>query len=478
MLKLRSFLILIALTMVSLSASASGPVDTEHRDWPQFRGRNASGVTGGAAPPVTWDVESGDNIAWSVDIPGLGHASPIVSGDFVFVVTAVADDDSSDLKVGLYGDIDSVMDESPQTWKLMCLSRRTGQIFWTRDLHHGVPKIKRHTKATHANSTPAADGRFVVAFLGSEGLYCFDYLGNLKWKKELGTLDSGYYVAPAAQWGFASSPIIHADRVIVQCDVQSGSFLASFNIATGEEVWRTDRSDVPTWGTPTVYRNQGRELLAVNGYRHSGGYDFHTGEEIWKLDGGGDIPVPTPIVHDGRIFLSSAHGPARPLRAISVAADGDLRAPDDRGETPLTTAGSEAVEWWRERDGIYMPTPIAVNDYLYCCSDRGVLSCYDSATGERLYRQRLGTGGLAFTASAVATADHLYFPAEDGSIYVVAPGPEFEQLGRNLMQDICMASPAIAHGLLYIRTKSKLFAIGSRPAPAPPLNSRFRCRCR
>lgn len=457
-----------------LPASAAGGERDD--DWPQFRGPRATGVAAGDAPPAHWDTESGESIAWSVEIPGLGHASPIVSGDFVFVVTAVSDDGNAELRVGRYGDIAPVENESPQTWQLLCLSRRTGQIFWTRDLCHGLPEIKRHTKASHANSTPAADGRHVVAFLGSEGLYCYDYLGNRLWERDFGTLDSGYYVVPEAQWGFASSPILHRGRVIVQCDVQDDSFLAALDVETGRELWRTERSDVPTWATPTVYRDGGRDLLAVNGYRHSGGYDFLSGDEVWRVEGGGDIPVPTPVVADDLIVFSSAHGPARPLRAIRTSARGTLDVPETRGGEPQPPEAAESIAWWREKDGIYMPTPICVDGLLYACSGSGVLSCYDVTSGERLYRERLGTGGLGFTASPVSAGDRIYFPAEDGSVYVVRAGREFEQLAKNAMNDICMATPAIAHGVLYVRTRARLYAVGPPPAPAPPLGRPCRIR--
>jgi outer membrane protein assembly factor BamB len=473
----RSLLLTFGWLIVCATANDAAAAEPAESDWPQFRGPNAFGVAAGTSPPLTWDLADDVNVAWQIEVPGLGHACPIVSGDFVFVLTAVSDGDNNDLKVGLYGDIDSVDDDSRQTWKLLCLSRRTGQKFWTRDLHQGVPQIKRHTKATHANSTPAADGRHVVAFLGSEGLYCYDYLGRLLWKKDLGTLDSGYYVAPAAQWGFSSSPIIYDGRVIVQCDVQEGSFLAAYAVETGAELWKTTREDVPTWGTPSIYHDGQRTCIAVNGYRHSGGYDLQTGEEVWRLEGGGDIPVPTPVIANGSIFLSSAHGPSRPLRAVSVQATGTLETPENSQSDEVTSTGSDKVVWWRAKSGIYLPTPIVVGQHLYACSDRGVLSCYDAETGERLYRTRLGSGNKAFTASAVATDEHIYFTAEDGTIFVVKAGPEFELVATNAMNDLCLATPAISRGVLYVRTRNSLYAIGAPPAPAPPLACPPATRC-
>ncbi len=301
----------LILALVTLTAWATAEDRLEHGDWPQFRGLRASGVAEAQHPSTHWDVATDVNIRWKTAIPGLGHASPIITGNRVFIVTAVGSEENPGLEVGLYGDIRPVPDEGLQSWRLYCLNKQTGHIDWERTVHEAVPAIKRHTKATHANSTPATDGRYVVVFLGSEGLYCYDLCGRLVWKKDLGVLDSGYYVVPAAQWGFGSSPIIYQDMVIVQCDVQQDSFLAAFDIRQGDELWRVPREDVPTWSTPTIV-DGARPQLIVNGCRHAGGYDPFTGQELWRLAGGGDIPVPTPIAAGDLIFLTSATDGSHP----------------------------------------------------------------------------------------------------------------------------------------------------------------------
>ena len=195
--------------------------------------------------------------------------------------------------------IDSVDDDSVHRFKVYALDKRSGEILWERTAYEGVPKIKRHTKASHANSTPATDGKHVVAFFGSEGLYVYDIEGNLKWKRDLGVLDAGFFRVPEAQWEFGSSPIIHDGAVIVQCDVQEGSFLAALDLRDGSVMWKVDRRDVPTWSTPTVVETEGRKQVVVNGWKHIGSYDFRTGEELWRMAGLGDIPVPTPIFGHG-----------------------------------------------------------------------------------------------------------------------------------------------------------------------------------
>jgi outer membrane protein assembly factor BamB len=265
-------------------------------------------------------------------------------------------------------------------------------------------------------------------------------------------LESSFYVAPDAQWGFASSPILFDGMVIVQCDVLKDSFLAAFDVCGGRELWRVSRDDVPTWSTPTVYQGEIRTELIVNGYRHAGGYDAWTGKELWRLGGGGDIPVPTPVVANGLVFLSSAHGGQNPLCAIRLGATGDVTPNGDHERRG-------PIAWYRERDGIYMQTPIVYGDYLYACRDNGVLSCYAAQTGERFYRERLGNGSAGFSASPVAADGRLYFTSEEGDVYVVRAGPTFEVLATNRIGEVCMATPAISDGMILIRAKSHVYGI-------------------
>ena len=433
-------------------------------DWPQFRGVRACGVSDGYTLPVRWDVDTGQEIAWQTRIPGMGHACPIITGNRVFIVTAVSGRSDAGLKIGLYGDIASVNDSTEHTWHLFCLERGSGKVLWQHLLHKGVPRTKRHTKATHANATPVTDGRRVVVSLGSEGLYCFDLAGKPLWKQDLGLLDSGYFRYPAAQWGFASSPILFRDTVIVQCDIQKGSYLAAFRLADGHQLWKTARNEVPTWSTPTIFERPGHSELIISGYRHSGGYNPLTGKELWKLAGGGDIPVCTPVIADDLVILSSAHGDSRPLRAIRFGSQGDITP----GKSPTNgQASPDPIAWSLPRDGIYMQTPLVYGDHLYACRNNGVLSCYETRTGRRVYRQRLD-GGVAFTASAVAGDGKLYFTSEDGKIHVVQAGPTFRVLATNSVNEICMATPAISGGLLIVRGRDHVHAIGTACFPDRP----------
>lgn len=420
-------------------------------DWPQFRGPDASGVETNARTPTHWDLKKGTNIRWHTPIPGLAHSSPIVWGNTIYVTTAVGNSEQ-EVKVGLYGDITPANDNDTHQWRLLALDKDTGKILWNTLGYEGIPRGKRHPKSTHCNPTPATDGKRIVTIFGSEGIFCFDTAGKLLWKKDLGPMKSGYYVVPSAQWGFSSSPVIHDGKVVVLCDVLGDSFLAEFDLADGRELWRTARKDVPTWGTPAVVKTGARTEILVNGWHHTGGYDFADGKEIWKLDGGGDIPVPSPIVAYGLAYFTSGHGGKRPMRAIRLDAHGDLTGT----EAGATSAGIA----WQSPKGNYMQTPIIVGKYLYGCLDNGIVTCFDAKTGEVRYGERLGDGTEGFTASPVSDGWNLYFTSEIGNVYVVPANGEFGVEATNSLDDTCLATAAISDGTLFYRTSSELIAIG------------------
>jgi outer membrane protein assembly factor BamB len=434
--------------VVSVAAALVQVAPRAGVDWPSFRGIDASGISEGPAAPVIFTPATA---IWKTPIPGLGHSSPIIWGEQLCVTTAISGRSDAGLKIGLYGDVESVPDDTVHEWKVICLDKRKGTIRWQQSVHKGVPKIKRHMKATHANSTLATDGTHLAAMFGSEGLYLYDLKGKLLWKKDFGVLDAGWFTAPEAQWEFGSSPIIYNGMVIIQADVQNNSFLGAFDARTGKEIWRVSRGDVPTWSTPAVIRVAGREQLVVSGWKHIGGYDLRSGKEIWKLTGGGDIPVPTPIFGHGLIFITSAHGPLSPVYAIRAGATGDISL------APNQTSNAN-VAWSVPREGSYMATPLLYGDLLYVVRWNGVMSVFEAKTGKRMYQQRLGGGTSAFTASPAANNGRLYFASEEGNVFVVKAGPQYELLSVNKLDAALLASPAISEGRLFFRTKDQIMA--------------------
>jgi len=433
---------------------AQSETNLKNINWPGFRGSAATGIAEGYPTPVSWDIEKGKNIKWKTDIPGLGHSSPIIWENRIFITTAISGKTDPEMKVGLYGDIEPVDDETVHTWKVFCLDKNTGKITWEKTACTGVPKVKRHPKSTHANPTPATDGKHLVVFFGSEGLYCYNMNGELLWKKDLGVLNSTFFLFPGAQWGFASSPIIHKNVVVVQCDVLKNSFIAAFDIKTGKEIWRTPRDEFPTWGTPTVFTKNNKSQIVVNGFKHIGGYDFETGIEIWKMKGGGDIPVPTPVIAHDLIFINNAHGKMSPIYAVKTNANGDISLEEEE-----TT--NKYIAWSIKRGGAYMQTPLIYGDYLYNLRGNGTFTCFNAKNGDLIYKEKIGKLA-SFSASVVAADNKIYCPGEKGDIYIVQAGTEFKLLAQNEMNDICMATPAISEGVLFFRTHHYLIAIDEK----------------
>jgi outer membrane protein assembly factor BamB len=423
------------------------------RNWPSFRGPDASGVADGQHPPLTWDVKTGTNIRWKTAIPGLGHSSPIIWGDRIFVSTAVSGDPNPKVRTGNYGDPDSVNDTSKHAWQILCLGAATGEILWTRTAFEGVPKSKRHLKGSQANCTPATDGKHVVACFGPEGLYCYDFEGRLLWKRDLGSIDSSFAVDQEYEWGFGSSPILHDGLVILQCDVSKDSFLAAYSLEDGSRVWSTPRDEIPSWSSPVVWRHRLRTEVVTNASQYARGYDPATGTELWRLAKKSEVTIPMPVVGRDMVFITSGNRPIQPIFAVRPGATGDISLHPNE-------ARNAHIAWSKMRGGPYMTTPIVYGQCLYVCSNAGILTCYTAETGKEVYKKRLG--GVSYTASPVAAAGRLYFTSEQGAVRVVKAGPEFELLAINELGDVCMATPAISGGTLFMRSQHFLFALGRK----------------
>ena len=426
-------------------------------NWPSFRGPNASGVADGKPTPTSWDASKGTNILWKTPIPGLAHSSPVVWGNRVFVTTAVSSKGNENFRHGLFGDVTSDTDLSKHAWHVYCLDRHTGKIIWDQIASEGLPKVKRHIKSSHASSTPATDGKNVVAFFGSEGLFCYDANGKLQWKKDLGILDAGWFYDPGYQWETASSPIIYKNLVIVQCDVQKDSFIAAYDLKDGKQVWRTPREEIPSWGTPTIYEGPSRVELITNATRAVRGYDPATGKELWKLVGNPEVTATTPVAAQGLIFICNSYNPNQPIYAIRAGATGDISLKKDE-------TSNQYVAWSMQRGGTYMPTPIIYGDYLYTCANHGIIACYNFKTGERVYQQRISETTSSYSASPVAANGKIYLSSEDGDIFVVKAGSKYELIATNPMGEVLMATPAISDGMIFVRGQHSVFAIGESSA--------------
>jgi outer membrane protein assembly factor BamB len=436
-------LISALLLFVALSDPAS-------QNWPAFRGADAVGTASNATPPARWDLNASTNIAWKTTIPGLGHSSPIVWGDRVYVTTAVAASGKQSVVTGdsSKSGIDPATDMVSHTWRVIAIDKSSGKIVWNRVAHEGVPRLKRHVKASHASATPATDGSYIVALLGSEGLFCFGMDGALKWRTDLGLMDVGLVDDPTYQWGPASSPVIYQDRVIVQNDRHKDSFLAAYDLASGRELWRSAHDELPSWATPTVVRRGGTTQIVTNAGKYIRGFDPATGRELWRLsDNLTQVKVPTPIASGDLVIVTGGYPPGgRPIYAIRSGGSGEL--------------GSNALAWRTDRGAPYTSTPLLYEGLLYVVTDNGILSAYDPASGQRVYQQRVGNAG-GFSASPVAAAGRIYLSSEEGDIFVVRAGRTFELLSTNSMGEIVMATPALTGDMLIVRTLTQLVGIKS-----------------
>ena len=429
----------IALALFVLSSPLSG----QQVQWPMFRGPNATGLASGT-PPQTWDATAGRRVQWKTRIPGAGHSSPIVWGDRIFVTTAISAGDTTIERSTVTGRA-TVKDDGPQRWVVIAFDRSSGRMLWERTASEGEPRIGRHPKASQANSTPATDGRHIVAYFGSQGLYTYDIDGRLLWSKDLGIIDVGYAGVPEFQWGTATSPLIHDGRVFIQADTQENSFMAAFDLATGREVWRHSRDELPSWTTPVIAGTPGGAVLVSSSPKFIRGLDPATGRELWRVADGTEVKVPTPVVGGGLVIASGGAPRGRPFVAIRPG---------------LALTPEERVAWTAPKGSPYTPTPLILDGLLYILADNGVLSCFDLATGDAVYQQRVAPDGGSYSASPVAAGGRLYLSSEDGAIQVVRAGRTFELLASNPMGEALMATPAIAGDTLIVRGSSHLFAIG------------------
>ena len=445
---------MLALLLSIILSSGGFSQERPERQWPSYRGYFSSGVLDNASLPEKFDFDKSENIRWKTDIPGMGISSPVIWGNKLFLTTAVSESDKAGFKPGLYGDVTPVSDSSVHEWKVFCINKNNGRIIWERTSYTGIPKIKRHPKSTHANSSAATDGQHVVAFFGSEGLYCYDINGKLLWQKNFGVLRSSFFIMKNAEWEFASSPVIHNGVVIIQCDVLENSFLAAYDVKTGKELWKSPRDEYPGWCTPNIYTNEGKTYVAVNGFKHRGGYEFETGKEVWRMSGGGDIQIPTPITGNNPIYFNSAHGKSSPIMAVKTSASGDITLKENE-----TT--NQGVVWSQPRGGSYMHTMLLYRNLLYNVNWNGAINCIDPLTGKEVYNAKLG-GAKSFIASPVASDGRIYIVDEEGTVYIIRDGSSFNLLAEIPMNDICMTAPAITGGMIYFRTQHHLIAVGKK----------------
>jgi outer membrane protein assembly factor BamB len=418
-------------------------------NWPAFRGTHATGVSD-ATPPITWSAATGAGIRWHTPIPGLSHASPIVWGDRVYVLSAEAQGVSTlDRSEKSAGSVIFATDTIAHAWKLYCLDAVSGAVRWARTVHTGTPRQARHVRGTYANATPATNGEVIVASLGNEGLFGFDMDGATLWRVEMTP------PTPDASLDPASSPVIAGDVAIVQNDWRAGGFAAAYDLKTGRERWRVSRNEGLTWSTPGVWSSSAGTQVVFNSARWIRAHDAATGREVWRLNNAVEQPwdrVPTPVPSGDRLLIGGG-GPQGPLMALRAGAAGEL------------PAEGAHFAWRVERGAPYLPTPLVYRGLVYAVADNGVLSVIREHDGSLVYRTRLAADSGTISASPVAAGGRVYFSGQDGDMFVVEAGETFRLLARNPMGQPLYASPALAGDTLIVRTSEGVY--GNAPPSAP-----------
>lgn len=422
-------------------------------DWPGFRGPGGGGVADARPLPVEWnaDPDAGkvEGVLWQEPIPGLGHSSPVIWGDRLFICTAVSDKGDSPLTLGAGGRPTAANDAGTHRWLVICFDKRSGEELWRQVAREGSPRATRHVKATQANTSVAVDGRHVVAFFGSEGLYCYNLDGKLLWSRDFGVIDVSKY---GIGWGYASSPALHGESIALVCDDPKEPFAAVLNLKDGAELWRVSRKGISdrSWGTPLIHEGPSATQMVINGWPQVVSYDLATGKPLWRIHDGGDNAIPTPFVANGWIYIASAHGPKSPIYVVRPQARGDI--------TPTRTAPSnEGLVWSLLKGGSYMSTPVVYRGQIYLGTS-SIVRSFDAMSGERIFEGRLPRGASVI-ASLVAGDGKIYCASEDGMVYVLQAGRELKVLSANAMGAPCLATPAISEGVLYFRTTHGLIAV-------------------
>lgn len=416
-------------------------------NWTQFRGGAKGGIAEAKTLPTRWSTS--ENVVWKADLPGRGWSSPVVWKDQVYVTTVVSEEKLKNPKKGLYiNDLQGRIPPGEHRWLVCCLDFKSGAMLWQKEVHKGKSPGTIHVKNTYASETPAVDGERVYARFGNVGVFCLSHDGELLWHKKLDP------VKTRMGWGTAASPALHDDRLFIVNDNEEKSYLTALDTKTGREVWRVDRDEKSNWGTPFVWRNEVRTELVTAGTSKVRSYGLD-GKLLWEMGGMSIISIPTPSARNGLLYVSSGYvmDLLRPVYAIRPGASGDISLQGGQKD-------NKYVAWSQRQAGPYHPTPLAYGDYLYVLYDRGFLSCYEAKTGKPVYeKQRISSAATAFTTSPWAYSRKVFCLSEDGDTFVVEAGREFKVLDKNSLDEMCLATPALAHGSLLIRTMGKLYRL-------------------
>ncbi len=424
-------------------AGAAGP-----GDWPYWRGPNADGMAVGDAP-LTWSAT--ENVKWKLDIPGLGHSSPVIWGDYLFLTTAI--------KTGTAAPTAAPAPQGPppgggrgfgggggpqveHKFDVLAIDRKTGKILWQRSATTATPHEGGHNQyGSFASNSPVTDGKYVYAFFGSRGMYCYDFKGTLVWKK-----DFGVQMKMRMAFGEGMAPVLSGNKLVLVFDHEGDSFMVVLDKLTGKEVWRAARDEKTNWAAPLVTKVGARTEVIVAGSNRTRSYDLENGKVIWECAGLGANTIPQPVRQGDLVLVMTGYRNPM-LQAIRLGREGDL-------------TGTDAVVWTQTKGNSYTPSPVLFDNKFYALTDNGMISCYNATTGVPYYHQVRLPKTYNFKSSPVGANGKLYLASENEDVIVLKMGETFEVLATNTMTDqVFIATPAIADGELYLRSKTTLFCI-------------------
>ena len=432
----------LSFLLLTMSVFAAEP-------WAQYRGPGSNGIAEDPRLPDHWSAT--ENVKWRVDVPGVGWSSPIVWGDRIFLTSVISADSKEAPKKGLYFGGERPIPTDEHRWMVYAVDFKTGKILWEKEVQRSAPPASRHLKNSYASETPVTDGERVYAYFGNAGLFCFDLKGKLLWQQKWEARKTRY------GWGTAASPIVYKDRLYILNDNDEQSFLAAYDKKTGKQIWRVEREVGTNWSTPYIWENGQRTELVISGTKAVRSYDLN-GKMLWEFNGMSSIAIPTPFSKFGLLYIASGYvgDQHRPVYAIKPGASGNISLKE--GET-----SNQFIAWYLRQGGPYNPSPIVYGDIYYTLYDRGFFTANDARTGQEVYgKQRLDPAAGAFTSSPWAYNGKLFCLSEDGDTFVIQAGKEYKLLGKNSLDELCMATPAIARGSLILRTASKLYRISTK----------------
>ena len=408
-----------ALVLVSAAFAADG-------DWPHWRGPNDDGMARGDAP-LRWSDE--EHIAWKAAVPGRGHSSPVLWADRIFLTTAVPVGDASGRSL------------VEHKFTVLAYDRKTGKLIWEKVARTAKPHEMHHPQyGSFASNSPITDGKRVYAFFGSRGLFCYTLAGELVWQRGFTALSM------FREFGEGAWTALDGEKLLVLLDQEGDSYLLALDKNTGRELWRTPRQGNTNWSGPYVTSHEGRKQVIVSASREVCAYDLETGKQIWSARGLGQNTIPAPLAWDGLVFVMSGFRNPN-MMAIRLGREGDL-------------TGTDAIVWQNQRGNSYTPSPVLHDGRIYMLTDSGMLSCLDAKTGRPYYQQQRLPKPYNFKASPVGANGKLYLASENEDVIVVRMGEKFEVLATNTLKDqTFIGTPAIADNQIYLRGQNTLYAI-------------------